>query len=497
MQARTTQVACNKSTRGSELQYLFLANSPGDWEDFSLRVSDSDYETNETILNALIGTLVKYNNVGQIAPYLASSYNISNDGKLWRYKLRSDLFCEDNSPITAERYYKVLLRQLKVYSKKGYPIDFNLLIGFEDYKNGNSADIKGLRYSDNELIFEFTKRPEDLNEILRMPYFGFWCQNEEIKSDFSNFISSGPYKVNMTSTPRKLILEKRENWFSINSESFNSIVFTFKNVGDFNDEDLFIKSQVIVDTSTRFEIDNLILNKQKKFQSTPSRVANLILSPTYNGIFSKVENRKFVLNKIREYNKTTNNDYSNTNFFYNNNKSAVIESEIKRLDLMDYKSVTLAFGGDKNKRFNEIEKSLKRILNEENILLKLENKSDQDSNWWASIQDNTMYDFRLGSVAAGGRIRNFVVKMMFCTNLGVRYPDPSGKICSLVDEYDRLEKPIDETYIRRFNQALYDDACVIPLYHFGKKWIISSTIDEETFTPTIEIPRFEDIKIKK
>ena len=80
---------------------------------------------------------------------------------------------------------------------------------------------------------------------------------------------------------------------------------------------------------------------------------------------------------------------------------------------------------------------------------------------------------------------------MFCSKLGISFPDPSGKICELVENYNYGDDIAE--YIRKFNQILFDDAVVIPIKHFGMKWFISERIDLASFPPTNVSPLFEKI----
>ena len=86
--------------------------------------------------------------------------------------------------------------------------------------------------------------------------------------------------------------------------------------------------------------------------------------------------------------------------------------------------------------------------------------------------------------------------MMFCSELGVRYPDPSNRICNLVKDYEDWSGPLPTDYIKNLNQIIYDDACVVPLEHFGPQWILSDNINSDLFPSTVETPLFELIELK-
>ena len=51
----------------------------------SLKFEKSDYISNQMILNNLIATLVKYDNSGNLVPFLSQGWTIENNGLLWKF----------------------------------------------------------------------------------------------------------------------------------------------------------------------------------------------------------------------------------------------------------------------------------------------------------------------------------------------------------------------------------------------------------------------------
>lgn len=129
---------------------------------FSLKVSESDYAENETVLNTLIGTLVKYNQSGRLEPYLAKEFNVSDNGLIWTFNLHEDLNCQDGTPINGLTYKKSLTKQLELYSKSGSPLDFSLLEGWAAFlKKNPSIGISGIVADQQSIKFIFLKKPMD------------------------------------------------------------------------------------------------------------------------------------------------------------------------------------------------------------------------------------------------------------------------------------------------------------------------------------------------
>ena len=87
--------------------------------------------------------------------------------------------------------------------------------------------------------------------------------------------------------------------------------------------------------------------------------------------------------------------------------------------------------------------------------------------------------------------------MMFCTKLGINFPDPSGRICELVSNGIESLKGIDNSFINQFNQILYEDAVIIPIQHLSSKWFVTNDIDPMSLPKTVIYPQFELIRTKK
>ena len=88
---------------------LFMGNSgePGtlDPHRYNLRLE-------ETLLNDLFMGLTTFSAEGEIIPGAAESWSVSEDGLLWRFKLRPDLLWSDGTPLTADDFVYSLRRLL-------------------------------------------------------------------------------------------------------------------------------------------------------------------------------------------------------------------------------------------------------------------------------------------------------------------------------------------------------------------------------------------------
>ena len=99
-------------------------------------------------------------------------------------------------------------------------------------------------------------------------------------------------------------------------------------------------------------------------------------------------------------------------------------------------------------------------------------------------------------MSVGDVVANATTKMMFCSDIGVGFPDPSGRVCALVRKFERSENKILENYTKELYEILDDDAVVVPLFHASPQWLYSKDIDLSNVTPLSLVPRFDLIEIK-
>lgn len=478
-----------------DVDYVFLINNDGDTNKFSLDIKDSDWGHNESVLNSLIGNLVKYSKSGTVEPYLAEQFSISNDRLVWSYKLRDHLRCEDGTPITAESFVTSLLNQLSIYSEESTPIDLENLVGYDSFHLKKTDKIVGLKSSGNSIVFEFKKPPQDLNELLRMPYFGFWCKQNYSEKDWKTtgrFVSSGPYKLSKDSKAEKIVVEKRDDWFSITPDSPTRISFFYASPVTFESKSRLDRA-FIVETSLDLNFNETIFKSLPTIVAPPTWISTFVLTPYNNGPFSDVKLRRYFLNKFRKNQPGTS---FNSTYFYPSARSEIKETQDNYSPNKHTKITIGFFGKNKSKNIHAIENLLNSIFAKDGFIFEFIGKPANEDDWLKKMFSNKEVDIRISSVAAGANIRNFIIKMMFCTKLGVCFPDPSGRICDLVSKQDLDPENITPEYVNVFNQALYDDASVVPLEHFGTTWILSNRIDGASFPPTVDTPLFESLRLK-
>jgi hypothetical protein len=117
-----------------------------------------------------------------------------------------------------------------------------------------------------------------------------------------------------------------------------------------------------------------------------------------------------------------------------------------------------------------------------------------DPSWMESYRSNKEFDIRVAGVSIGGSFQNWVINMMFCSRLGVSFPDPSGRICRLTVDFEEGKVNLVD-YGIHFNNAIHSDQAVIPLFHRRYSWFVSHELDVE-LSPVSGSPRFDLIRLK-
>lgn len=474
------------------LSYAYLSRQSGPVSaKFSLSVTESDWGPNEALLNTLIGTLVKYSQNGRLEPYLAQNFTVSVDGLKWQFNLRSNMYTQNGKLIDAVLFKSCLENQLKQYSKNGSPLDFDLLKGWEEFNSAKASNISGIVADGYRLNFIFKNKPDDFLDVLRMPYFGIWDSITENDTKVSTFQSSGAYQVvPEISTDYKIILKKRKDWFSVTEKSADTIEFKYVSESEISKGEFTILETTNANPFNSAELYHLV-------KGPPTILNALVLSPYKEGIFKNLTNRLVFVDKFKSLQEQSN--FIKSKYFYPSAKSEVVASRIESfVDDLAGKEINFAFPYPSitSKAGEETLEIIKKVFDGTGAIVKFHFGEPMKDNWWQRLLGNKEFDARINNVDIGGHILNPLLKMVFCSKLGVSYPDPSGRICSLVKKQDKLGGSISQEYISEFNQILADDAVVIPLMHYGANWFLSEKIDPATFPPTVVSPLFESIYFK-
>lgn len=445
---------------------------------FSLDKKSADFSHNQIVLNSLVGTLVKYGPSGRLEPYLAESWTVSKDKKNWQFKIRPNLTCEDGTIITASLFKDILQVSLKDYSNRGSVIMFDHLLGWKDFSSGKSEELAGLKALGDTLELQFDENPDDLLELLRMPYFGLWREKDH------KLISSGPYTVKEdTGTSVKLAL--RNDWFTSSDKSFREVEVSFVGLLEKNKE-------LEVGSIIRMPFFVEVHDDQKDgywISSPPTRLESFVISPTKNHFFNHQINRQIFRSRV--------NALVKSKYFYPSARTEGLDQKNGNYQLSAKKD-KLTFALERTtygeSELDNLKKIISLALEGSELDFEIIPRDLKDKEWFTKTDSNNYFDARVASVDIGAYPVYTAIKMMFCTKLGINFPDPSDKICQLVTNGIQSAQAIDQNFVDQFNKILHEDAIVIPIMHHSDKWLVAKDLDPSSLPATTLYPQFELIR---
>lgn len=472
------------------IEYLTVrGEDPRNVPTLSLAPAQSDQVDNQTILNALVATLVKFGSSGKIEPYLAASWSVSDDSKTWTFRLRPGFTCESGTPISAETFRAGLLESFRRNVDKSDHTEFGSLRGWKSFIQGRDG-LEGLSADGDRLVFSFEKAPAGLLNFLRMPYFGFWCPDNFPGGAFrtdGGFSSSGPYRLDQVISGSRLRLRMRTDQPSYAPEAPQEIEIGYGVMADLSSSDRpRIGKMVIEDDTAKVPGFTAIDGPPLIFQGIALHV---------NSAFFKSErNRRVFARRLDDF-KSRHPDLGFSKGFY-------LTSPLDRGPLggfpTEYEAprgklrIGLQYAPGTAAGSELLRKMFAEVLN--GLDFEIVPPDFKDPKWVKGLLNNPDFDIRTASVYGGAHHVVSVIKMMFCTNLGISFPDPSKRLCALVAEYEGRDADAD--FESRFNRILVEDAAVFPLFHARDRWLVSDHIDLETMPTSIIHPLFEKIRFK-
>lgn len=474
-----------------ELNY-FINNPLG----VSIDPVESDNMTNAILMKHLVGTLVRYANGGQFLPYLVEKFKSEDEGHRWIFVLRQDLKCQDGSKITAQGYIDGLLNVLRMYpSQDGLPV-FSDLEGWAKFEKGSI--LSGLQAkSEYEIEFKFKKNVGvGFLEYLSMPYYGYFCRsnflNNKWKSKHS-IISSGPYQLESEiSEPKEVNLSIRSDW-PLNPKDAPKKVYFSTQLNDSS----WLKKKSILQTSLGWK--DSVPERHRQILGPPDVIRSIIMDPAGpSAFFNSIEAREVLRNKIlkiRASKAFSSKTATLADAFYPGSKhdysNRLLSVKIPTENLKVF------LPKSKNEDTDYAISILKEALEELEWKFEIYISGETPGVTSSDYRSKTKFDIRVSSVVAGSVIEPWVVEMMFCSNLGVSYPDPSRRICSYVNT---LKNKSDFSLLEAGNEIskiVAEDAAVVPIYHGRNTWYFTDDLDVSRISGDLIIPSFEDIGMKE
>lgn len=467
---------------------------------FSLSPLKSDFWDNLIVMEQVVGTLVKYGQFGSYEPFLANKWEASLDERRWVFYFRPSLFDERGESIDAKKFSSSFRTLLKVYSASYEPPVFKDLEGWEDFRD-NKADKLGVTALDSHsLEFRFKVRPSGLLEFLSMPYYGYYNQKDFDSTgkwkDELQITSTGAYRVAEAKSDY-IILTARNDWPTLGPDSPNRVRIFSSAVDDLK----FDKAvATIVSTKGAIEVNPRGFTS---IDSTPTLLTGFIISPflePFNDRQARLAFRTVIRDCVKKMKSSRGISRFSKHIYPTTDDFSVEISEfddaIRVLRAVGPMNIKVFQYSTNNEDLWETNLILNSIGEKIGWTFEIETPEKIGPSWQKKATSNRVYPIRKAVVDVGGHPENWVIEMMFCSTLGVSFPDPSGEVCKLVADY-QSNKSFDRVdYQMRLFDAIEREASVVPLFHSGFTWLVSDRVSLEDLSPTMNVPRFDQIGVR-
>lgn len=475
-------------THSMELTFFYPSLS----SQISTDILEIETYSNNLVVAPTIGNLVTYFSEERPTPYLAKSWK--KDGLQWIFEIRDGLHCENGEKITAQGFERSLARSIRLYSQwNEHPI-FKYLAGYEKLLKSNLSKFDGITSEGNKLIFTFVKPIRGgFLEHLTMSPFGYICDDNydgDKWKDSTKIISSGPYSLEPIADQDSYKLIRRKDWPEEFKGDFQKVIINRSGLDSFKNH----TGPRIIELQNPNSAD---LDKYKHIRQIPQNLIVVKLN-VKSGAFADIKYRTEFLESfrrhLRDYKFESNSVFKTEHFFAN--------------DKLVLKPVEFTKGSNPKNKINLLAKVMLKGPNTPNDINKavLQQTADElgwsiqfDSESYESFREtfnDPKYDIFVQAAEIGGGFEGWVIDMLFCSDVGDRWPDPSGRICQLTKEYDSTSLSESEAS-QRFQNYLIEDAALIPTFHRGGFYLFGGSVDTKSLSPMVTRIRFEEIKALK
>ncbi|MGE5085445.1 MAG: ABC transporter substrate-binding protein [Bacillota bacterium] len=445
------------------------------------------------VVQPLIGNLVIYSNKGRYEPRIAKSWLVQKDGS-WRFEFNRGFTCENGEEINPSSFKRSIETSIKFLAAKSPVPVLSKLAGYKEFTAGEADHIAGLEVSSEALTLRFSEPTRSgVVQILSFAPFGYIC-SENRNSDGSwkdenKFLSSGPYKLIDHQPGKKHVLERRTDWKIANINAPQKVHF-YLSLDSIENKSL----PTILDTFTGLSspIEGL-----QKYNLVPEFINPILLGHNSKGKFFASRDNRLMLKKAIAAEKAKlpseiENHYK-TDYFYPNQPPKKLEQSFSpgyKYKRPDYPLIIQGKKPEKGDR-----KYLNWLVLEPALKsLGIEYIFDDSAKTWSERMSDK-YDIRFHGSSIGGGPEAWGLGVVFCSEIGLKFPDPSGRVCNAVEDYEK-GKTSDQEFSDEFNQAVFDDVSVIPITHYGVMMYLSYDIKRDSMSPLISVLRFEQLELE-
>ena len=159
----------------------------------------------------LYGGLTRFDEGGGIVPDIAASYDISPDGRLYTFHLKSGVKFSSGREVTAQDFKYSFERVLSPATKSPRTWLFDRIAGADDFMAGNAPGVSGIKATDDRTLTIELKAPfGPFPGLLAMPG-GYVVPKEEVERWAEGFsdhpVGTGPYTLEVWEHGSRIMLK--------------------------------------------------------------------------------------------------------------------------------------------------------------------------------------------------------------------------------------------------------------------------------------------------
>lgn len=177
----------------------------------------SDVESATYIVEIFSG-LVGFDKDLKIVPDIAESWEISNDGKTYTFKIRDNVMFHDGRPVTAQDVKYSLERAAAPSTRSTVaPLYLGDIVGFTEKYTGQANEIEGVKVIDNYTLQIDIKRPITYFLASLAHPTSFVVDKFNVESGEQPWYlkpnGTGPYKLTQWDQGQLIVLEKNADYY--------------------------------------------------------------------------------------------------------------------------------------------------------------------------------------------------------------------------------------------------------------------------------------------
>lgn len=193
----------------------------------AIKTIDSVKATDESSFNIIQNTQETLLTYKENKPILgaAKSYEVSEDGKIYTFKLKDDLKWSDGKNITSQDFRYAWLRLLNPDTAASYSFFLYGVKNAEDYNSGkaNAEDVGIYTPDDKTLVVELKNPVAYFNQLVAFPALApqrqdiVEAEGDKYGTDPAKIVYSGPFMISSWQRGSKMKLVKNPNYWNVDN----------------------------------------------------------------------------------------------------------------------------------------------------------------------------------------------------------------------------------------------------------------------------------------